>query len=229
VANIGTFDWNIKTGVNMWTPELEAMYGLPIGGFGRTQPAWEALVHPDDRARAVQRVKGSFETGTPAEAEWRVIRPDGSVRWLAGRWQVLKDATGEPLRMMGVHIDVTDGRQMEAALRDSEERFRLAITATNDAIWDVDLKTGTVSWNETYSTLYGRPPETSDSWQWWIDRIHPEDRQRTVDGLRRAISSGASSWTCEYRFQQADGRWAHIYDGDVVNRSLSAKLSMAWS
>jgi PAS domain-containing protein len=83
VANIGTFDWNIKTGVNMWTPELEAMYGLPIGGFGRTQPAWEALVHPDDRARAVQRVQESFETGTPVEAEWRVIRPDGSVRWRA--------------------------------------------------------------------------------------------------------------------------------------------------
>ena len=54
-------------------------------------------------------------------------------------------------------------------------RFRLAIAATNDAIWDVDLKTGTVSWNETYSTLYGRPPETSDSLQWWIDRIRDED------------------------------------------------------
>ena len=221
VANIGTFDWNVKTGVNMWTPELEAMYGLPIGGFGRTQPAWEALVHPDDRARAVQRVEESFETGTPVEAEWRVIRPDGSLRWLAGRWQVVKDATGEPLRMMGVNIDVTDGRQMEEALRDSEERFRLAITATNDAIWDVDLKTGTVSWNETYSTLYGRPRETSDSWQWWIDRIHPEDRERTADGLRRAISSGASSWTCEYRFPQADGRWAHIYDRAHIARDTA--------
>jgi PAS domain S-box-containing protein len=122
---------------------------------------------------------------------------------------------------MGVNIDVTDGRQMEEALRDSEERFRLAITATNDAIWDVDLKTGTVSWNETYSTLYGRPRETSDSWQWWIDRIHPEDRERTADGLRRAISSGASSWTCEYRFPQADGRWAHIYDRAHIARDTA--------
>src|SRR5215467_1614869 len=221
VASIGTFDWNIETGVNTWTPELEAMYGLPQGGFDQTQMAWEKLVHPDDRAHAVQRVKESFETGTPVEEEWRVIRPDGSVRWLAGRWQVLKNDAGKPLRMMGVHIDITDRKQIEESLRQSEERFRLAIAATNDAIWDIDLKTGTVSWNDTYSTLYGRPPETSDSWQWWIDRIQPEDRERTVDGLRGAISSGASSWTCEYRFQRADGDWAYIFDRACIARDAA--------
>jgi PAS domain S-box-containing protein len=174
-ANIGTFDWNIETGVNTWTPELEAIYGLPQGGFRRTQLAWEELVHPDDRARAIQRMRDSFESGAPVEEEWRVIRPDGSVHWVAGRWQVFKNDAGKPLRVMGVNIDVTDRKQMEKALRRSEERFRLAIAATNDAIWDVDLKAGTVSWNETYSRLYGRPPETSNSWQWWMDRIHPED------------------------------------------------------
>jgi PAS domain S-box-containing protein len=218
VAGIGTFDWNIETGVNTWTPELEAMYGLPPGGFEGTRPAWEALVHPDDRARAMQRVKESFETNTPVEEEWRVTRPDGSVRWIAGRWQVVKDDSGKPLRVMGVNIDVTNRKQMEEVLRHSEERFRLAIRATNDAIWDIDLKTRTVSWNETYSTLYGRPPETSESWQWWIDRIHPEDRERTDEGLRRAISSGASSWTSEYRFQRADGDWAYIYDRAYIAR-----------
>lgn len=52
--------------------------------------------------------------------------------------------------------------------------------------WDIDLKAGTASWNETYTTLYGRPPDTSDSWQWWIDNIHAEDRERTVGDLRIA-------------------------------------------
>jgi PAS domain S-box-containing protein len=107
------------------------------------------------------------------------------------------------------------------ALRQSEERLRLAFKATNDAIWDIDLKSGSVSWNETYSTLYGRPAETSDSWQWWIDRIHPEDRERTVAGLRGAISSAGSSWTCEYRFQRVDGEWAYIYDRAFITRDTS--------
>jgi PAS domain S-box-containing protein len=109
----------------------------------------------------------------------------------------------------------------QKALRQSEERLRLAIKATNDAIWDLDLKSGTVSWNEKYSALYGRPAGTSDSWQWWIDSIHPEDRERTVSGIRTAISSGGSSWTCEYRFRRADGEWAQIYDRAYIARDAA--------
>src|SRR5271170_311216 len=122
-------------------------------------------------------------------------------------------------------MDVTDHKQMEEVLRQSEERFLLAIKATNDAIWDIDLENGSVAWNETYATLYGRPTETSDSWQWWIDRIHPEDCERTVGGLRATISSGGSSWTCEYRFRRADGAWAYIYDRAYIGRDASGK---AW-
>src|SRR6516165_1119899 len=69
-AGIGTFDWNIETGVNTWTPELEAMYGLPRGGFPGTQKAWVDLVHPNDRAEAMQRVEESLKTGAPVEQEW---------------------------------------------------------------------------------------------------------------------------------------------------------------
>jgi len=224
-AYIGTFDWNIATGQNTWTTKLETMYGLPPGAFLGTQPAWEALVHPEDRARVLQRVRESRETGAPMEDEWRVIWPDGSVHWLAGRWRVLKNSEGQPARMMGVNIDVTDRKNIEEALRKSEERFRLATKATNDAIWDIDLKTGVVSWNDTYSSLYGRPPETSDSWQWWIDRIHPEDRERTLGELRAAIGSGASSWLCEYRFRRVGGEWAHLYDRAYIARDA---LGNAW-
>src|SRR5438045_3994218 len=127
------------------------------------------------------------------------------------------------MRMVGVNIDVTDRQHVKQALLQSEERFRLAIKATNDAIWDIDLETGTVTWNETYSTLYGRAPEASDSWQWWIARIHAEDHERTVGGLHAAISNGASCWTCEYRFQRADGGWAYIYDRAYIARDASGK------
>jgi PAS domain S-box-containing protein len=161
-ASIGTFNWNIETGANAWTPELEVMYGLPSAGFPGTQEAWENLIHPDDRANVLQRTRESLETGTPAEEEWRVIWPDGSVHWIAGRWQAFKDSAGEPRHVAGINIDITDRKNMEEALRKSEERFRLATKATNDAIWDIDLKAGTVSWNDTYSVLYGRP-ETADS------------------------------------------------------------------
>lgn len=119
-SQVGTFELNIQTGENVWTPELEAMYGLSTGAFARTQPSWENLVHPEDRTQAVELVKHSFETGATTEGEWRVVWPDGSVHWLSGRWQVFKDGDGTPLRMTGVNIDISDRKQAEDRLRQAQ-------------------------------------------------------------------------------------------------------------
>ena len=124
-ARVGAFEWDIQSGVNTWTPELEALYGLPPGGFAKTEAAWESLVHPDDRADAVRRVEQAFETGETTEWEWRVVWPDASVHWLAGRWRVFKDRSGKPLRMTGINIDITERKRAEE-LRASEAALREA-------------------------------------------------------------------------------------------------------
>src|SRR5206468_4812978 len=98
VARIGTFEWNIQTGVNTWTPELEEMYGLPPGGFGGTQTAFENLVHPDDRAGVIELNNWALKTGKPTKGEWRVVWPDGSVHWIAGRWQVITNESRSSAR-----------------------------------------------------------------------------------------------------------------------------------
>lgn len=124
-AHIGVFESNFNSEVNTWSPELEAMYGLPPGGFGRTQKAWEELIHPEDRAEAVALVNQAKETGQPVEGEWRVIWPDGSVHWLFGRWQVFMDETGKPRTMTGVNIDITERKRLERGIieaSDSEMR-----------------------------------------------------------------------------------------------------------
>jgi len=115
-ARMGAFEWNIRTGVNTWTPELETMYGLPVGGFGGTQQAFENLVYRDDLAGAVEMVNSAFKTGEPTAGEWRVVWPDGSVHWIAGRWQVFMNESGEPLRMVGVNMDVTERKLAEEAV-----------------------------------------------------------------------------------------------------------------
>jgi PAS domain S-box-containing protein len=114
-ARIGTFDWNIRTGVNAWTPELEAMYGLPPGGFGGTQTAFENLVHPDDRAAVIQLVDAAMKSGQPTKGEWRVVWGDSSVHWIGGRWQVFTDASGEPSKMIGVNVDITERKLADEA------------------------------------------------------------------------------------------------------------------
>jgi PAS domain S-box-containing protein len=135
VARIGTFERNIRTGVNAWTAEMESMYGLPPGGFGKTRVAFENLVHPDDREKVTKLVEDAIRTGQPANAEWRVIWPDGSVHWIAGRWQVLMDESGEPSRVVGVDMDITERKLAEEALSNmtrnlveaqEQERARIA-------------------------------------------------------------------------------------------------------
>ena len=115
-ARIGSFEWNIQTNVNTWTPELEAMYGLQPGQFGRTEAAWEQLVHPEDREPTIALVNRTFETGEPVEGEWRVQWADGSVHWIYGRFQLQKDEAGKPLRLTGVNIDITERKQAQAEL-----------------------------------------------------------------------------------------------------------------
>lgn len=154
VAQVGTFEWNIKTGINRWTRELEAMYGLPPGGFRGTQAAWEELVHPDDRQEAVRAVERAMESGA-FEGEWRVIWPDQSVHWLLGRAWVFKDQEGKPERLIGINIDITERKQAEEKL---QERARL-LDLSNDAIVVRDAADRITFWNHGAAEMYGYSAE----------------------------------------------------------------------
>ena len=124
-AHIGAFEWDIQTGINTWSPELEALYGLLPGTFGKSQHAWEQLVHPDDLQTALTTVKRALDAFTPVEGEWRVKWADGSEHWLNGRFQAFKDAAGRPVRLLGVNIDITERKEAELERARSEARLRL--------------------------------------------------------------------------------------------------------
>ncbi|MBN8625183.1 MAG: PAS domain-containing protein [Planctomycetes bacterium] len=151
VASIGTFEWNIQTGENVWAPELESIYGLPPGEFVGTQQGWEELVHPDDRRLAVRHVADSLEHGDFA-GEWRIVRPDGAIRWVAGRGHVFQDEQGRPLRLLGVNIDITDRKEAEQKLQESQqtlfeliERCPFGIYIVDDALHIVSMNAGSHS------------------------------------------------------------------------------------
>jgi PAS domain S-box-containing protein len=132
-AKIGVFEWDIQAGANSWSADLEELYGLQPGSFGGTQSAWENLVHPEDREIALKRVEEAFNTGMPVEGEWRVIWPDGSVHWLAGRFQVNRDAQGVPTRMSGVNFEITERKNIENELRRANQDLeQFAYSASHD-------------------------------------------------------------------------------------------------
>ena len=215
-ARIGAFDWDIRTGVNLWTEELEAMYGLAPGEFGNTQPAWEHLIHSDDRATAVALVKGALETGRPVEGEWRVVWPDGSVHWIAGRFQAYKDDAGRPLRLTGVNIDITRQKAVEEALRRSGEDLDRAQAVGQVGSWRLDVRENVLSWSDENHRIFGLPIGTQLTYETFLSVVHPEDRAfvdaRWQAALRgepydiehRLLVEGQVKWVRERAFLEHD-------------------------
>jgi PAS domain S-box-containing protein len=116
-ARIGAFERDVRTGVLTWSSGMEALYGLPAGTFrGTTMDLFDDLIHPQDRAELAALIDLALKTGQPTRGEWRVVWPDGSVHWIAGRWQVSMDHSNEPSRTVGINMDVTERKRAEDAL-----------------------------------------------------------------------------------------------------------------
>ncbi len=103
-------------------------------------------------------------------------------------------------------------------LSEAEEGFVVLANATNDAIWDCNLDTRTMWWNDVYETLFGRRTSEEDSPDWWINRIHPEDRERTVASLETALAGTGNHWLAEYRFLLSGGNYGVIRDRTFIAR-----------
>jgi PAS domain S-box-containing protein len=121
-GRIGTFEWNIRTGAVSWSATKEELYGLPAGGFGGRYEDWTQAVHPDDRDRAEADRSRAVSGRTMLDTEFRIVRPDGETRWIASKGKVFYAADGEPLRMLGVSLDVTERKQAEEELRDADRK-----------------------------------------------------------------------------------------------------------
>lgn len=218
VTHIGTFESNMETGVNTWSPELEAMYGLKPGQFGGTQSAWEALVHPEDRLRAVATVERTLRTFQPEEDEWRVVWPDGTVHWLLGRSQAFPNRAGRPLRIVGVNIDITKRKLGEeavwqheellrkrAAERETDERFRTMVDAIPNQAW-IARPDGYIFWfNRRCFEYTGATQKQLEGWA-WKDVHDPQVLPEVLKRWRHSIDTG-EPFEMEFPVRGADGRF----------------------
>jgi PAS domain S-box-containing protein len=116
-ANAGSWDWNILTGALSWSDTIEAMFGLPRGGFAGTYDAFLYRVHPEDRPDVVEAVNACLKHGRKYDIEHRIVWPDGSVRWVSETGDVIRDEGDRPVRMLGVVKDITHRQAIREELR----------------------------------------------------------------------------------------------------------------
>jgi PAS domain S-box-containing protein len=153
-ANAGSFDWDIANQHVQWSTELETLHGLEPGSFGHDLGNWTPLVHPEDREAASRIVAESLKTGG-VNGQWRIVRPNGEVRWVNGVGKVFYGPNGEPVRMLGVNIDITQQKVAEQALR---ERAQI-IDQIHDAILTADMNNCITMWNHGAERLFGYTTE----------------------------------------------------------------------
>ncbi len=116
-GRMGVWDWNVRTGDLKWSDSLEPLHGLAPGTFGGTFDHFQQLVHPDDRAAVQSAIRQALETGGEFSVEFRNLRQSGGVHWIAGSGKVFPGDDGQPLRMIGVGLDVTRRKRSEQTAR----------------------------------------------------------------------------------------------------------------
>lgn len=181
----------------------------------------DILFSPEDRSADVpsQEVETARRCGSAPDVRWHV-RKDGSGVFIDGSSHLLRGAGGEEIGFLKIGRDESDRKLAEVALRETEERYRLASQATKDVIWDWNLETDHLRWNEAILALFAYEMEdVEQTGSWWKSKIHPDDRERVVADIEQAIAGGETGWTAQYRFARKDGSYAEVLDRGTVLRS----------
>ena len=166
------------------------------------------ITHPDDVEATQARVTAML-TGevTPQKFEKRYLRKDGNIVWVTVTGALLRDPEGRPERFMAIIEDITERKRVEAALQESEGRLALAREAAGFGIWEWDVVTGAVTWSEEQWRLHGydgpRPGQPDHAT--WLDRVHPEDRERVLGELEAVLADPGGTIDTEYRVLRSDG------------------------
>jgi PAS domain S-box-containing protein len=196
-ARAMAFDWHIQQEVNVWSPEQEALYGLPPGSFGGTYQSWKKLIYPPDWPLLVKAVKHAHETGEVA-VEFRAVWPDGSLHWLATNGQMFFDEQGEPFRVVGFTSDVTPRKLAEEDLRRSEAFLAEAqhLSSTGSFSWRVGADE--ITWSEQVYHIFELDAAVPMTPGLMRTRVHPEDIPLFDEVFDRARAAG-SDFEFEYR------------------------------
>jgi len=213
-AAMASWRWDMASGRTDWSAGQARLLGpAPADGY----PDFSSMVLDEDRPAFVAAYRAALRDGQPCAVEFRVQRTDGAVRWLAVHGRLQRDAQGRPQAMLGVTQDVTDRRQAQQALAETEQRWLRALEASGLGVWDWNIPSNTVYFSHRWKAMLGHADdEVGDGLHEWTDRVHPDDLAGCLVSVQRHFSGEAPVYRHEHRLRGKDGRWCWILDQGMV-------------
>jgi len=208
----GVWDMNLETGDVVYSARWKQMLGYEEDEIEPHVSAWERLVHPEDRRLAIEATNSLAHGGHAMfEAEFRLRHKDGYyVNVLSRGYPVRREPDGPVVRIVGTHLDLTDQKHAETALRESEERLRLAFVAAQEGVWDWNLETGAVVYSPRWIEMLGYDrSEIEPHVSAWERLIHPDDVGKAVR-LNESLDRGADTYEAEFRLRHKAGHYVHV-------------------
>ncbi len=207
-TEVGVWHWDVQQNRMVGDRNILRIFGLNPEESVVPLETYVHRVHEDDRDRVVEAVENVLAVGGSYSEEYRIVRRDGEIRWILARGRVEIDEQGRPASFPGVCVDVTDRRQAEDALRESNERFRVMADGLPFIVWVHDAEGNQEFVNRTFSEFFGVTAEemTGDAWQ---DLMHPEDAPAYLEEFLRCARD-QRPFRATVRVRRADGSWRAI-------------------
>jgi PAS domain S-box-containing protein len=209
VAALGIWELDLAQNHLTWSDQTYRIFGIAPEDFGHTFEAFLERIHPVDAERLKPLYAHPPSDGSPVECEYRIVRPDGQERIVYERGEVVFDDNDQPRRKLGVVWDITDLKQSEQALRQSEARFRELAENIQEVFWLSTVEKDKILYvSPAFEFIWGHPCDALyRSPLVWLDAIHPEDRPRVLEAAR--TRQATSEYNEEYRIVRPDGsiRW----------------------
>jgi PAS domain S-box-containing protein len=219
-GGVGTWVWDTVAGRTCWSAQIFRLVGRDPGE-PVTHELFLRCVHPDDHARVIVALQDALDGTRTYDLTFRVVHPDGQVRWLLSRAAVVRDAAGQPLRMVGINVDVT-GLLEGGGPFVAEGRLALALQGSGQGAWDWNPVSAEVGREERWLTVLGYVPgEIGPGMDAWERLIHPADLPMAKRLVQEHLDGRSPLYRAEYRVRGKDGRWRWVLSrGKVVERGV---------
>ncbi len=208
MANLGYWEYDLITNQVWWSEEQYKINGIKSTALPVTQQDFVKLVHPEDREVLLDKLNEVISSGSELFNKYRIIRPDGEIRFISSIAHLTADENGKPLRISGVNQDITDSIVAENALRESELTLRRAQAVAKIGSWKLDVKNNILEWSDEAYKIFNAPLAQKLTYDDFLSYVHPEDRAYVQDSWSAALNGNAYDITHRI-IVKGDVKWVH--------------------